>query len=368
MRLYFDIQFFADETTKTEKATPRKRQEAKKRGMVAKSREVTSAFTLLVGVLMLKFAYSFIIYPMLLYSKYYFSNLNQNLEDLDSAKRLIGNITLISLRLILPFAIGIFIIAFLIEWAQSGFLMTTESLKVSLSRINPIEGLKRIFSINSLMELLKSLLKITIIGWTGYTYTRSFAKRLLQVFDMDLKTIIAFSFESILNLVLWMAIMFFGIAMIDYIFQKRQYEKRLMMSKEELKEEFKQTEGNPQIKSKVRERQRKISLQRMFQQLPKADVVITNPTHYAIALIYEPEKFDAPRVIAKGKDYIAIKIKEEAKKYKIEIVENKELARNLYNMCEIGDFIPPELYQAVAEVLAYVYSLKNYQKVKSNEL
>lgn len=182
---------------------------------------------------------------------------------------------------------------------------------------------------------------------------------------MNVFTIVRFSFGSAINLILWMAVMFFGIAVIDFIFQRQQYEKKLMMTKEEVKEEFKQTEGNPQIKSKIREKQRRISLQRMFQQLPKADVVITNPTHYAVALLYEPEKFDAPRVIAKGKDYIAQKIKQEAIKHRIEIVENRELARALYNMCEVGDFIPPELYQAVAEVLAYVYSLKNYQKVNT---
>lgn len=364
MRLVFDIQLFADTATKTEKATPRKRQEARKRGMVAKSREVTSAFALLVGVLFLKFGYSFLVYPLRDYSKYFFLNLNYNIEDVADATKLFSNIVTLALKIVLPFCIGIMIVATLVEWMQSGFLITSESLKISFQKINPIEGFKRIFSINSVVELIKSVLKILIIGYTGYLYTKTFAGKLLEMYDMNLISVVKFSFDSAINLILWMAVMFFGIAIIDFIFQKQQYEKKLMMTKEEVKEEFKQTEGNPQIKSKIRERQRRISLQRMFQQLPKADVVITNPTHYAVALLYEPEKFDAPRVIAKGKDYIAQKIKEEAKKYRIEIVENRELAQSLYNMCEVGDFIPPELYQAVAEVLAYVYSLKNYQKVK----
>ncbi|WAM32117.1 flagellar biosynthesis protein FlhB [Caldicellulosiruptor naganoensis] len=364
MRLVFDIQLFADTATKTEKATPRKRQEARKRGMVAKSREVTSAFVLLISVLILKFGYSLFVYPLRDYSKYFFSNLNYNIQDVADASKLFASIITITLKLVLPFCLAVMSIGILVEWMQSGFLVTSESLKISFQKINPIEGFKRIFSVNSIVELIKSILKILIIGYTGYLYTKTFANKLLEMYDMSLISVIKFSFDSAINLILWMSVMFFGLAAIDYVFQKFQYEKNLMMTKEELKEEFKQTEGNPQIKSRIRERQRKISLQRMFQQLPKADVVITNPTHYAVALLYEPEKFDAPRVIAKGKDYIAQKIKQEAKKYGIEIVENEDLARSLYNMCEVGDFIPPELYQAVAEVLAYVYSLKNnYQKV-----
>ncbi|WAM33435.1 flagellar biosynthesis protein FlhB [Caldicellulosiruptor morganii] len=363
MRLVFDIQLFADTATKTEKATPRKRQEARKRGMVAKSREVTSAFVLLAGVLFLKFGYFLFVNPMKGYSRYFFSNLSYSIEDIADANKLFSSIITITLKLILPFCLAAMTIGILVEWMQSGFLITTESLKMSFQKINPVEGFKRIFSINSIVELIKSILKIVIIGYTGYLYTRTFADKLLEMYDMSLTSVIKFSFNSAINLILWMSVMFFGLAVGDYIFQKLQYERKLMMSKEEVKEEFKQTEGNPQIKSRIRERQRKVSLQRMFQQLPKADVVITNPTHYAVALLYEPEKFDAPRVIAKGKDYIAQKIKEEARKYGIEIVENKDLARSLYNMCEVGDFIPPELYQTVAEVLAYVYSLKNYQKV-----
>lgn len=363
MKLKFDIQLFSEASTKTEKATPRKRQEARKRGMVAKSREVTSAFALLISVLFLKFAYSSIVEPLKQGGKYFFSNLNYNLEDVRDASRLLSFIITTSLKVILPFCLTIMLVAAIVEWAQSSFLITGQSLKMSFQKINPVEGFKRIFSINSVVELIKSILKVLIIGYTGYSYTQSFAKKLLEMYEMNVLTIVKFSFESAINLILWMSVMFFGIAVIDFIFQRQQYEKKLMMTKEEVKEEFKQTEGNPQIKSKIRERQRRISLQRMFQQLPKADVVITNPTHYAVALLYEPEKFDAPRVIAKGKDYIALKIKQEAIKHRIEIVENRELARALYNMCEIGDFIPPELYQAVAEVLAYVYSLKNYQKV-----
>ncbi|ADQ45381.1 flagellar biosynthetic protein FlhB [Caldicellulosiruptor kronotskyensis 2002] len=365
MKLKFDIQLFSEASAKTEKATPRKRQEARKRGMVAKSREVTSAFALLISVLFLKFGYSLIIVPLQQGSKYFFSNLNYSLEDISDASKLLSFIITTSLKIVLPFCVTIMFVAAIVEWAQSSFLITGQSLKMSFQKINPIEGFKRIFSINSVVELIKSVLKVLIIGYTGYCYTQTFAKKLLEMYEMNVFTIVRFSFDSAINLILWMAVMFFGIAVIDFIFQRQQYEKKLMMTKEEVKEEFKQTEGNPQIKSKIRERQRRISLQRMFQQLPKADVVITNPTHYAVALLYEPEKFDAPRVIAKGKDYIAQKIKQEAIKHRIEIVENRELARALYNMCEVGDFIPPELYQAVAEVLAYVYSLKNYQKVNT---
>jgi len=363
VKLIFNIQMFADTSNKTEKATPRKKQEARKKGMVSKSREMTSALTLLFSIIVLKQLATFSVNSITSFTKYSFMNLTINIEDSAELFQFLKYGAYIIFKAILPMIAVVFIIAILSELFQTGFLLTTETLKISFQKINPIEGFKRIFSINSVMELIKSILKVLIIGWIGYTWAKSFIEKILLLSDMELKSTVLFSFNSIMDLMLWMAFMFFVIAFIDYIFQRRQYEKKLMMTKEEVKEEFKQTEGNPQIKSRIRETQRKISLRRMFQQLPKADVVITNPTHYAVAILYEPEKYDAPRVIAKGKDFVAMKIKEEAKKYGIRIVENKPLAQSLYNLCDVGEFIPQELYQAVAEVLAYIYSLDNYQKV-----
>ncbi|MEZ0537782.1 flagellar biosynthesis protein FlhB [Caldicellulosiruptoraceae bacterium PP1] len=366
MKLLFDIQYFADDSSsKTEKATPKKRQEARKRGMVPKSREVTSAFLLLFSVLSIKFLKGVIISPINQFTKYSFSNLNIKIEDKNVLYQYLTTTLFSILKAVLPIATILLVTALLLESFQTGFLFSTESLRISFNKINPLEGFKRIFSINSVIELIKSLFKVTIIGYVAYSYTQSFAKDLLIMSELNIMSIINLAFTSIINVILWMSIMFFGIAIIDFIFQRQQYEKKLMMSKEEIKEEYKQTEGNPQIKSKIKEVQRKISLQRMFQQLPQADVVITNPTHYAVAIMYDPDKYEAPKVIAKGKDYVAQKIKEEAKRLNIQIVENKPLAQSLYKMCEIGDLIPKDLYQAVAEVLAYIYSLNNYQKVKN---
>lgn len=258
-----------------------------------------------------------------------------------------------------PIVLISFFISLFITYVQVGFLFTTKPLKAKLSRINPIEGFKRIFSKRSLVELLKSILKIFFVGYVAYSYGSKNIGTIVNYPSMEPGQILknfsklAFSFSiRIIGALLFLAIL-------DYLYQWRDYEKNLMMTKQEVKEEFKQTEGDPLIKSRIREKQRKIAMNRMMQDVPKADVIITNPTHLAVAIKYDDDLYIAPYLLAKGADVVAENIKKVAKENSIPIVENKPLARVLYSTVDIGEVIPEELYEAVAEVLAYVYSLKD---------
>lgn len=211
--------------------------------------------------------------------------------------------------------------------------------------------------------MVKSILKIVVIGYIGYSYLADEAKNILNTMNMDVISIAAYICVTSINVAIRMCIAMLILGVLDYGYQWWEYEKSLKMSKQEIKQENKEAEGNPEVKAKIRQKQRQIALRRMLQDIPKADVVITNPTHFAVAIKYDPKVSDAPIVIAKGQDYIALRIKEIAKENKVEIVENKPLARTLYASVDIGERIPPELFQAVAEVLAFVYSLKNKGRV-----
>jgi flagellar biosynthetic protein FlhB len=224
--------------------------------------------------------------------------------------------------------------------------------------INPINGLKRMFSIKALAELVKSIVKIIVVSLVAYQYIKGQINEILNVMDMETANMLSYFAVLVFNVGIRISVTFIILGIIDYLFQWWQYEKDLRMSKQEIKDEYKETEGNPQIKSKIREKQRAISMRRMMQEVPKADVVITNPTHFAVAIKYDLNVSSAPIVIAKGQDFIAQRIKEIARENKVEIVENKPLARTLYSTVEIGESIPQDLFQAVAEVLAFVYSLK----------
>jgi flagellar biosynthetic protein FlhB len=249
--------------------------------------------------------------------------------------------------------------ALIVNYAQVGILFTMETLKIKGDRINPLSGFKRIFSLRSAVELVKSIIKILIVGWVAYSYLKSKTDDVLKLIDTDLMDVLFFIGDAAFTVALriCMAMIILGFA--DYLYQRFDYEKSLKMTKQEVKEEYKQMEGNPEIKSKIKQKQRQISLKRMMQDIPKADVVITNPTHFAVALKYDAEKAAAPIVVAKGQDYIALRIKQIAAENRVQIVENKPLARTLYSTVDIGQAIPPDLYQAVAEILAFVYNLKN---------
>ena len=234
---------------------------------------------------------------------------------------------------------------------QTRMAFSMETIKFKANRISPLQGFKRLFSIRSVVELLKALIKITVLGWMIY----SFLSSRMHGTVMDA---ISFAGNTVLSLVNTVGVAFLFLAAFDYLYQWWDYEKNLRMSKQEIKEEYKQTEGDPQIKGKIREKQRQMSSKRMMQNVPKADVIIRNPTHFAVALGYDPERNKAPVVLAKGADRVALKIVEIGEANDVYIMENRPLARGLYDAAEIDMEIPGEFYQAVAGVLAFVYKLK----------
>jgi flagellar biosynthetic protein FlhB len=260
--------------------------------------------------------------------------------------------------MVAPVFIAAFVIAIVTDIFQVKWAPTTKPLRPKFSKINPLSGFKRIFSKEKLLELAKSLLKLFILGYMAYSTIKGEFAVLFALFDMELISAIGVIGNIAVNLGLKISAVYIVIGFADYGYQKWKFAEDMKMTKQEVKDEYKQMEGDPQIKGKIRQKMMEASRRRMMQDLPKADVVITNPTHYAVAIRYAPKIIDAPMVIAKGEGYLAQRIKDVAKENSIHIVENKPLARMLYHNVDIGQAIPPELYQAVAEVLAFVYHLQ----------
>lgn len=359
-----NLQLFADSGEKTEKATPRKRRKAREEGQVLQSKEITSALVLLCMFVALRVFGSYMYEGILEIFNVFFTRW-QEVEEIYSVKgmvRIYSQVGIAFLKIIIPVLAVALITGLLAGYSQVGFLFTTKTLQIKLNRLNPLSGLKRIFSVRSLTELIKAVFKITVVGLIGFSYLKSEVRNILKAMDMDVVGIATYIGVTATNVAIRMCIALLALGVLDYGYQWWEYEKNLRMTKQELKEEYKQTEGNPENKSKIKQKQRQISLRRMMQSVPEADVVITNPTHYAVAIKYDIKISDAPVVLAKGQDYMALRIKEKARENGIEIVENKSLARTLYSTVEIGEKIPPDLYQAVAEVLAFVYGLKNSKK------
>lgn len=360
MSFFINLQLFAD-ADKTEKPTPKRRRDARQEGQVVQSKEVTTAFILLVAFLGLKLFGEYIInYLIDVITEIYASI--ENIDSLFNENNLmITFLNGIKVFVIVagPILAITFLAALIINYLQVGFLFTTKPLNLKLDRLNPVEGFKRLFSKRALLELVKSILKIILIGYVAYSYISDNIHQILNLTNFEGKSILinvaGITYDFIMK-ILFAVIL---IAIMDYFFQWRQHEKSLMMTKQELKEEYKQTEGDPLIKSKIKERQRKIAMSRMMQEVPKADVIITNPTHIAVAIKYDKDLYNAPYVVAKGKDLLAQNIKKVAKENSVPIVENKPIARILYDTLDIGDLIPEDLYEAIAEILAYVYSLKD---------
>ncbi|MBR6345113.1 MAG: flagellar biosynthesis protein FlhB [Lachnospiraceae bacterium] len=362
-----NLQFFAQEGPggeKTEEPTAKKLQDAREEGQVAKSKEVASSFTLLAMFILLKIwtggmASRFISVFSVVYNK--FSDFTKVPGGRIEANLYISMLTEMFLRILtiaLPFVISAFIIAFVADVAQVGFKPTSKPLKPKLSKINPINGFKRIFSVQTLVELIKSILKLAVIFFIIFGELERGRQILFMLYDVPLTQAVILAGDYLIGIGIKIAAVFLVIAFADFLFQKWKFHNDMKMTKQEVKEEYKSTEGDPQIKGKIRQRMMQASQRRMMQNLPKADVVITNPTHFAVALKYDKEEADAPVVVAKGADYLAAKIKEVAREHDVSIVENKPLARALYHNVEIGEQIPPELYETVAQVLAGVYRAK----------
>lgn len=352
----FDLQRFNGE--KTEDATAKRKSEARQKGQVAKSAELNSAFIILSAFFALKMLGPYIYTSLTDFMKHIFSELANTAQDftIQTANILFLDIFIIFFQVAIPVMLSILIISAAINFLQVGFTLTTQPLVPNLERLNPIAGLQRLFSKRAIAELIKSLIKIAIIGYFVYRFVNREIEQIPKLIGVELQD----SFQLIAGLTVDLALQIGGVilllAALDYFYQWWEHNQSLKMSKQEVKEEFKQTEGNPQIKGKIKERQRAMAMRRMMQEVPSASVVVTNPTHFAVALKYKQD-MAAPVVVAKGQDFTANKIKEIARAHKVAIVENKLLARSLYSSVDVGDVIPPHLFQAVAEVLAYVYRL-----------
>lgn len=357
LRHRLDLQLFAGE--KTEKATPKKRNDSRKKGQVAKSPEIPSSLILLGALCCFMMLGPFFQRQILqLFGDIFVHRLNMQVTDANVFS-LLYHYVLQILIVLSPILIVVIVIAFAANYVQFGWLFTTEPLKMKLDKLNPISGVKNLFKLRSVIEFLKSALKLTIIAIIVYSVLMAEKKRLLELAHIPVEQVFAYTASVTLRIGLLVASVLFALAIGDFYFAKYEYEKNLRMSKQDLKDEHKNTEGDPLIKGKIKERQRRMALMRMMQEVPKADVVITNPTHFAVALKYDGTKMEAPVVVAKGQDYLALRIREIAKKHDVVTMENKPLARALYERSEVGDVIPGDLFQAVAEVLAYVYRLKN---------
>ena len=363
--LPLDLQMFAKEGPggeKTEDATAKKLQDVRKEGNVAKSREIPTAATLLALFVCLKLAMGFIGNHLLnAFTSYYQLIPKYASEGLDTKgfSSLLTNVIANLSIIIIPFLVAGFVMALLSNILQFKFQVTGKPLQPKFSKMNPISGFKRMFSINTLMELLKSVVKIIVIAYISYGVFTEHAKDIYLLYDISLTQGILLMYDIILELLIKVSVLFIAISAVDYMFQRWKFKQDNKMTKQEVKDEYKNTEGDPKIKGQQRQRMQQASQRRMMAAIPEADVVITNPTHFAVALSYKSGQGQAPIVVAKGADFLAGRIKEIARDSNVDIVENKPLARMLYYNVDLGSEIPPELYQAVAEVLAYVYQLHN---------
>ncbi len=366
--MFLDLQWFAKDGEggeKTEEPTAKKLTDARNEGKVAKSRELDNAVGLLLLFVLLQVTMKSLGEGMIGVFDTIYNRIPEYVRENSqgmtarAVSQILHKAVLDSLWMVLPFFAAGFLAMVVINILQVKWKVTAKPLKPDFKKFNPVNGFKRIFSKDSLMELLTSVAKIGLIAWVAYGSIQDNAKNLLLLYHMSLMQAIMLVGTVVIDTGMKISMAYFVIAIIDFIYQKWKFKDDMKMTKQEVKDEYKNTEGDPQIKGKQRQRMREASQRRMMQDVPKADVVITNPTHYAVALKYDAEAAQAPVVLAKGTDYLALQIKEKAKEADVEIVENKPLARMLYANVEIGEEIPPELYQTVAEILAAVYRLKN---------
>ena len=348
---------------KTEKATEHKRREERKKGNVMQSKDVVTAAFILIIFCVLKVMMKMMIAVSERSFDYWFSLAGSGMEDqrIDGmpfySKLMleIGKVLLICAGPTLIVGVLVTVIA---TGAQTKFLFSTESIKFKISKLNPISGIKKMFSLSSVFELAKSVLKLVILAVVVFDEVKKRIPEIARLFDMEIAGSMMYMLDTIFSIVIKVAAVFVGVAVVDVLFQYFKFEKDMRMTKQEVKEEFKNLEGDPQVKGKRRQIQRQMAMSRMMDSVPESDVVIRNPTHFAVAVKYDKNKNNAPIVLAKGADNLAKKIVGIAEEHKIIMVENKPLARGLYDSVDVGREIPPEFYHAVAEVLSFVYGLQ----------
>jgi len=344
---------------KTEPASPKKRDDARKKGQMAVSREVPSVLILMASLVFFFFGGGWMVSTVTLFMRSIFSNLNSLIvSDIVSAQALLFLSIQKALSILLPFMLAVLVAGVLGYIMQVGVLFSTETITPKLSKLNPLEGFRRLVSGKTLIELPKSILKLVVVGSIAYVMVIKNLQRMPDLMQLSVAEILREFGWIAFQIAFFVCLALTILAAADYIFQHWQHEKEIRMTKQEVKDEQKQLQGDPQIKAKIRSAQREMARRRMMAAVPEADVVITNPTRLAVALKFDADEMDAPLVVAKGAGEVAGKIREIAKEHNIPLVEEKPLARALFKTVEIDQFIPVELYRAVAEVLAYVYRLE----------
>ena len=345
---------------RTEKATPKRRRDERKKGNVLQSKDIVTVFTLIGGFYALKLtfmsSYSALKGCMLKYFSYM-----QNKAELsqDLIREMAFDSVLVAARIIAPLMACIVFLSIAATVFQTKPLFVLDSLKPKFNRLSPLQGFKKIFSVRSIVEVFKGIIKISILFYLLYDFIGKQIIELPKLFTLEIPAACGYMFQTVFNMALRIGMAFAVISVFDFFYQRWEYERQLKMSKQEIKEEYKQLEGDPQVKGKIKELQRKMAMSRMMQQVPDADVVIRNPTHFAVALHYDPEKHVAPILLAKGQDEMALRIVRVAEENEIFIVENKPLARAIYATTDLNQQLPPEFYGAVAEILVHVYRLNH---------
>jgi flagellar biosynthetic protein FlhB len=351
----------AEETfqEKTEPVTPKRREELRKEGRVAKSVELTTASILLIGTAAIYVLSRNLVMQMADVMKSFLSLSYGSEIDPENVGSLAVTIMFRTIAIVAPIVLVIMIIGVISNVLQTGFIFTLKPLVPKGKSLNPFNGVKRIgFSQRSMVEFLKSFLKMFIVGTVGYYSVKSMLASSVQLVDSSPSEILSFMGQGAFTVIMKVSMAFAVLAAADYYFQRRKFEQETRMTKQEVKEEQKQLEGDPAVKGRIRREMMKRHRLRMMQAVPKADVVVTNPTHYAVAIKYDAKLMAAPKVVAKGKDLIAQKIKEIAMEHNVPIMEDKPLAQLLYKTVDVDEQIPPDLFKAVAQILAYIYKMK----------
>ncbi len=363
--LPYNLQWFAQDGEggeKTEPATQKKLDDARKEGQVAKSQELNAVAALLTLFILLKVFVSFLGERFYYVFNWIYSIIPDVIASdrsgltISTVSRLMNGAILQVLIILSPFLIASFVAGLVISILQVGWKITGKPLEPKPDKLNPVNGFKRIFSKDSLFNLVKNIAKVFLIFYVAYLCLKNEADSLYIIYEIPLNQGLALVGNLIINTGLKISLVYILVGVADYIYQRHKFSEDMKMTKQEVKDEYKSTEGDPQIKGRQRQMMRQASQRRMMADVPKADVVITNPTHLSCAIRYDSELESAPTLLAKGEDYIALKIREVAKENGVPLVENKPLARAIYSTVEVGSQIPPELYQAVAEILAVVYS------------
>lgn len=347
----------SNDQEKTEQATPKKREDARKKGQVAQSREIPSVVVLLGAMTVFYFSGAWMFNHLGDVMHSMFSQMFQQNFSIETAHMFLWEIFQRIFLILSPLLSVVIIAGIVSNVAQTGFMLSAESLTPKFNKLNPISGMKRLFSARAMVEVVKAIIKVIIIGTMAYNMLRKDMDEIPAMVFLSVPEILAFMGKAALNLGFYTCLVLIIMAAVDLFFQRWQHERDLKMTKQEVKDEHKQREGDPMVRSRIRAVQREMAMRRMMDAVPDATVVITNPTHLAVVLKFERD-MQAPQVVAKGAGLVAQRIREVAKENNVPIIEQKPLARALFKSVDIDQFIPGDLYHAVAEILAYVYRLK----------